>query len=657
MNQRFRFLSNLIFAALLLLTTSTMAAVKLPNVLSSNMVLQRGGQTSVWGWANAGEKISVTFRDVTVKTKATKNGKWLVKITTGNAGGPFDLIIKGENSIVLDNVLVGDVWVCSGQSNMEWPLLPTDNGAADVRNANLPNIRLFTVQKNTSVVPLDNTLSAKWELCTPETAKTFSAVGFYFGRKINKETGVPIGLISSNWGGTNVETWTSEEASMTDDIMAEGVKNLKTVDFAEMAKKQQLVFDTYQKVWNQVKKPDFTHQYIQNNFDDSKWLTAQQPQLWENLHEWEVFDGIVWFRKSFEIPANFDLNKATLSLARIDDSDIAWVNGKRVGETFNQYNIVRNYPITSEALKHGKNQLVVRVEDYTGGGGFHGAASEMFLSDGAVTIDLSGDWKMMKDETPTPQNPASPAASVLQPNQYPTLLFNGMINPLLNYAIKGAIWYQGESNADGMKQALRYEKQLRSMISDWRKHWAVGTFPFYMVQLANFKPETPQPVTQVWPFLREAQENLANEEKIGMACIIDIGNPDNIHPTNKIDVGERLAFNALNFDYGKSMIYCGPRKKEASINGDKATITFDFVGDGLKLKNKYGYINGFSVAGDDQIFHYAKASLASPNQVEVTCDKVKNIRSVRFLWADNPGEINLYNSVELPAEPFRTDNW
>lgn len=649
--------NKILLGIILLMATSTYGAVKLPNVLSSNMVLQRGQLANIWGSANPGETVTVTFRGEKVKEKATKEGKWLAKIAVGEAGGPFELTIKAENTIVLTNILVGDVWVCSGQSNMEWPLLQTEKGPADALKANYPTLRFFTVQKNTSKDPLDDTMRARWEQCTPEVAKNFSAVGFYFGRKINLETGVPIGLISSNWGGTNVETWMSEEASMLDGIMAEGVGKLKLINVDSISKSQLAIFDTYKKALKEVQRLDFTREYLYGNFDDSQWISFSQPQLWENINGFNDFNGVVWYRKAFEIPANFNLAKATISLAKVDDSDITWVNGKRVGETYNQYNVTRKYDLAKDVLKIGKNQLVMRIEDYSGGGGIYGDASEMVLTDGTLTVDLSGEWKVKKDETPTPQNVTNPASAILQPNEYPTLLFNGMIHPLLNYAIKGAIWYQGESNANSIEQAIRYENQLRTMIADWRKHWGIGNFPFYMVQLANYMAETKVPVDQAWPYLREAQAKLANEEKVGMACIIDIGNADDIHPRNKVDVGERLALNALKFDYNKELIYCGPRKKEVTINGNKAVVTFDFVGDGLLLKNKYGYINGFAVAGADKVFHYAKASLVAENQVEVTCDKVKDLAAVRFLWADNPGIINLYNSANLPAEPFRTDNW
>ncbi len=634
------------------------ADVSLPYVLSSNMVVQREKGTTIWGWASSGEKVKVTFRGKTFSCKASKDGHWNVKIETGAAGGPFELVVEGNNKIVLSNILVGDVWVCSGQSNMEWPLKNAMNGMAEVRNANHPNIRLFFVDKNAALEPVENTGKTQWEVCTPLSVPDFSAVGYFFGKKIHEETGVPIGLINSNWGGTIVETWTSAEAVKQDPETAKWLAQIEGIDIEEIAREQEKIFNAYQVEYEKVKQKDWSHPYILPTFDDSKWMTANQPELWENIHTYEQFDGIMWYRKKVSLPSGFNLEKASIGLAKIDDSDILWINGHRVGETYNQYNEVRMYEIPSGVLTTGDNYLVVRVEDYTGGGGFWGLASDMYLSDGNISVDLSGNWKLMPDELKTPANPTSPAMTGIQPNQYPTLLFNGMINPIVNFAIKGAIWYQGESNADNLAEALKYEAQLKSMITDWRKHWNCGEFSFYQVQLANYMAETEVPQNDVWPYLREAQVNVAKMPGVGMACIIDIGTADDIHPRNKTDVGNRLAAISLKNDYGKSAIIAsGPKVEKVTFDGNKALITFAEVADGLVLKNKYGYINGFAVAGSNKEFVYAKAALAGKNSVEVTSSDVDKIESVRFLWANNPGEINLFNSAGLPAEPFRTDSW
>jgi sialate O-acetylesterase len=642
----------------LLSTILVSGQIKLPDILSSNMVIQRGIDANVWGTASSNEKISVSFRGTIIKTKADKTGKWNVKIPAGEAGGPFELVIAGNNTITLENIMVGDVWVCSGQSNMEWPLKQAANGDHEVKKSNYKNIRLFQVQKNVSPVPLDNTGEAQWEECNPKTSADFSAVGYFFGRKIHTETGVPIGLINSNWGGTIVETWTSEQGLKNDDLSLKWLEGLKSYDAEAMAQKLKTIFTNYREELKKVEQPEWKHEFINPDYDDSNWDEIELPGLWESNHGYESFDGIVWHRYSFEIPKTFDFNKSVISLCMIDDTDITWINGKRIGETFNKYNFPRIYEIPSSVLKYGKNTIVVRVEDYVGGGGIYGLKSNLNISDGSNLIDLSGKWKIKKDPLPTPPNPLVLSESALQPNQYPTLLYNGMINPLINFGIKGVIWYQGESNADGMSQALRYEKQLKSMILDWRKKWGNENLYFNQVQLANYRGESQSAQNNdIWPFLREAQFKALELPNTGMACIIDIGDPNDIHPRNKVDVGERLALNVLRDVFGKMIIAHGPRYTDARLEGNRALITFSEVGAGLKSTNKYGYINGFSVAGKDKVFHFAKASFSSSNSVVVYSDEVEKIESVRFLWADNPGEINLYNSSGLPAEPFRTDNW
>jgi len=658
MNIKQNIKSNLLLIVGILFASSIAANVRLPYVISSNMVLQRDTKTSVWGWASAGENVTVSFRGNTATIKTGADGSWKVKIETGKVGGPFDLTVKGNNTILLENILVGDVWVCSGQSNMEFALKNSTNSDYEIRKANYPTIRLFQVPNNTSATPVENTLSAKWEVCSPETVPGFSAVGFYFGKKINQETGIPIGLIEADWGATAIESWTSEEALKTDEAMAANLKKMKSVDQEKLAKEQTRIFEEYYiNLWK-LYQPDYRHEYLNPNFDDSNWMTLSQPQLWENVNALKSFNGVMWYRKSFQIPEGFNLDKASLSLARINDNDITWINGKRIGETFFMNDIARNYEVLPKILETGTNQLVLRVEDYVGAGGIQGNADEMFLTDGKMTINLSGDWKLTKDSIQIPQNPSVMGENDSLSNLLTTTLFNGMINPLLNFSIKGAIWYQGESNADAMPKALKYEEQLKRMIADWRNQWGEGDLPFYLVQLANYRAETQQPQTEIWPFLREALANVAKQGKnIGMACIIDLGSATEIHPRNKNGVGERLALNALKYNYGKEIVCRGSVMKDVEFRGNKAVVTFDLQGSALKVTDKYGYINGFSVAGSDQKFFYAKAILISDNQVEVFSDQVVDMKSVRFLWADNPGEINLYNSTGLPAEPFRTDRW
>ncbi|HPR32184.1 MAG TPA: sialate O-acetylesterase [Prolixibacteraceae bacterium] len=640
-----------------LVSCSSTEEIRLSNLLTSNMVLQRDGETAIWGKASAGRKVTVQFRDAEYTTKAGENGNWKVMIRTGDAGGPFEMRIKGKKEILLENILVGDVWLCSGQSNMEWPLVNTLDAENEISAADFPSIRLFQVENNAQALPVDEVPPAEWKLCSPETAPAFSAIAYYFGKMIHQETGIPIGLISSNWGGTIVETWTSKEAMADDEIIQQWMSGLKDYDAEKEIEKQKKIYNDYKAVLDEVQQPGYTHPYIDPAFDDSGWTVMPVASLWEVFEGWEVFDGIAWLRKKINLPADFQTDRAVLSLAKIDDSDVVWINGKRIGETYNLYNVNRTYPVPPGVLVSGENTLVIRVEDYVGGGGFHGELSDLNLGDGKQTVRLLADWKMVQDSLPVPLSPTNPGATGLQPNQYPTLLFNGMIHPLLNYAIKGAIWYQGESNADYLKQALRYEMQIKRMITDWRANWSVGDFSFYQVQLANFRDVTPTPVDQVWPYLRETQMKATLLPGVEMACIIDIGEAGDIHPRNKKEVGRRLALKALKADYGKDLVANGPRFARFETEGNQARIYFDASGSSLRTSDGGATVAGFTLAGPDKVFRKALARLEGDGSVKVWCPGVKKIESIRFLWADNPGNVNLYNTEGLPAEPFRTDDW
>lgn len=650
-------MKRIAFFLFLMAVLTVHAEVKLPQILSSNMVLQRDGMVRIWGWAAPGEKISVSFRGTVVKAKADKSGNWLVNIPSGAAGGPFELGVKGTNELILDNILVGDVWICSGQSNMEWPLKQAEQGDKEALNANYPEIRFFYVQHQTSMLPLEDVSAAQWQVCSPQTAPDFSAVGYFFGKKIHLETGIPIGLVNTSWGGTRIETWTSARAAETDPKQKEWLEGLKNFDAKKMAEEQALIFAQYRDELERVSQPGYDHAYISPQYDDRDWTTMSQPGLWENSPGFEDFDGIVWYRRTFELPDNFSFSKARLLLVKIDDSDIVWINGSRVGETFNQYSLPRKYDLPEGVLKPGQNTIVVRVEDYIGGGGIYGAPEDLCVSDPVQSVSLSGEWKVKKDPVRTPGNPYTLQTSALQPNQFPTLLFNAMIHPLIRFPIKGVIWYQGEANADALAQALAYEQQFRLMIEDWRVQWQLSNFSFYWVQLTSFRAETQSPRLENWPFLREAQANTLSLNHTGQACIIDLGNADDIHPRNKTDVGDRLALNALKFDYGQNRIFHGPRKQNVILDEHQALVTFDTGGSPLVVRNKYGYINGFEVAGRDSIFHYAKADLVNDSTIRVFVDTDHSIEALRFLWADNPGTINLFNQAGLPAEPFRTDVW
>ncbi|MDR2949487.1 MAG: sialate O-acetylesterase [Prevotella sp.] len=452
------------------------AEIKLPHIFSDNMVLQCDKAIKVWGWADKNETIEVSFLNQVKKVKADKNGNWSIQLAAVSHGGPYTMEVKGKkNTITLKNILVGEVWLCSGQSNMAWQVKNVTNAKTEIDNADYPQIRAFNVVKDLNMKPKSD-FNGTWAVCSPATAGEFSAVAYFFARKLHQELNIPIGIINSSWGGTGIETWTSPES------------------FEELADK-------------------FKEQYKDLNITD------------------------------------LESDKAKLS-----------------------------------------------------------------------------------------------------PNMYSSLLYNSMINPITQFTIGGAIWYQGEHNA---AQAYNYRTLFPNMITDWRTKWGYE-FPFYWVQLANFMAKDDKPVDSEWAELREAQTMTLSLPKTGEAVITDIGEAGDIHPRNKQDVGIRLALNALNKDYGKTgLVYSVPTFKSMDISGNKVVISFNNIGKGLKSTSKYGYIEGFAIAGADNKFVWAKAYIDG-DKVVAYSDNIPNPVSVRYSWSNNP-DVNLFNEEGLPAAPFRTD--
>ena len=626
--------------------TIVSAEVTLTKIFSSNMVLQRDIPIKLWGKAAPREKISIYFHEDSVLVKADKKGNWQTQLPAIPAGGPFELRIKGKNEIILTNILVGDVWVCSGQSNMEWPLQAVRNAEEELANAAHPRIRLFTVEKKTSTMPLDDCQSAGWMVCSPESAAAFSAVGYFFGRKLNDDLDIPIGLIHTSWGGTNAETWTStpsiEKLPGFEGTGAELASyNEEAMIAAQRAKIESITGPLPAKdMGMEGDKPLWASP--ENNFNS--WKTMDLPQLWETTGL-DGLDGIVWFEKEFTLD-QADLGEDILvSLGPIDDSDITWLNGIEIGRTTQKYNESRLYKVSKEHLKVGKNIIVVRVEDTGGGGGIYGVSEDIYVKAGTKKVNLAGSWSYRIGRGDFTLSTG--------PNSMPSLLYNAMIHPIINYGIKGAIWYQGESNAG---RAYEYRSLFPAMITDWRQSWGLGDFPFLFVQLANFMQPKPQPGESEWAELREAQTMTLSLPHTGMATIIDIGEANDIHPKNKQDVGKRLAISALKVAYNKDVVPSGPMYKGMQIDGKKAIISYNYIGSGFFLKDKYGYVNGFAVAGKDKVFHWAKAEI-SGDKIIVWSEKVTNPVAVRYGWADNPDDLNLYNMEGLPAVPFRTDDW
>jgi sialate O-acetylesterase len=639
----------------------TTADVKLPAVISDNMVLQQKTKAPIWGWARPGEKVSIKpswQRQKETVAKADEDGKWMAKIDTPKAGGPYTLTVKGDNTITLTNVLVGEVWICSGQSNMQMELKASSpwskgvfNFETEIATANYPDIRLFTVKQEIADEPKED-CTGSWSKCSPETVAGFSGTAYFFARKLYKELGIPFGLIHTSWGGTPAEAWTSAEFLKRMPYFAEILERMETDDTEQLQKEYHKELNKW---WADFESVDLGQKGTMDGWenpdlDDFDWKTMVIPVLWESAGL-EGFDGSVWFRKDVQVPESWAGKDATLELGPIDDMDITWVNGKQVG-IHNElaWSTPRKYKISASVLKPGTNVIAVQVIDTGGGGGIYGEPGQIKLKtadSSSETISLTGDWKYkvglnLKDFRAMPLSP-----NIAKNQNTPTMLYNGMLSPLIPYGIRGAIWYQGESNTG---RAYQYRELFPLMIKNWRHDWSQGDFPFYYVQIAPFSYGT----EYICPELQEAQFMTLSLPNTGMAVTQDIGNVVDIHPRNKQHVGRRLALWALAKTYGcKDLVYSGPRYKSMKVEGDKIRLFFEHVGGGLMAKG--GDLTHFTIAGSDRKFVEAKASIDN-NTVVVYSEKVNKPAAVRFAWS-NTAVPNFFNMEGLPASSFRTDDW
>ncbi len=640
--------------ALLALTggSSLFADVRLPELVGDNMVLQQNTKLPLWGWAAPGERVTVSFNGQQLSAKAGKDGKWTVTLAPVPAGGPFEMTIKGNNTINLRNILVGEVWLASGQSNMEWFLSSTvDNHVQEIAAANYPQIRLIDVRNTVAFRPKAEMESDGWKICSPETAGNFSAVAYFFARDLHQRYKVPVGLITSEWGGTPAEAWTSGEALKAFPEFSKQVAEMEN-DKSDLTKRIQ-EYNTQREAWLKA----FGNRdrgylpggktWADADFDAAGWPRMQLPGLWERAGGLPDYDGVVWYRKEIDVPADAAGKPLTLHLAVIDDADTTFFNGVQVGNT-DSYNALRVYSVPAELVKAGRNVIAVRVVDTGGGGGIHGDAKEFYADMGGRQLPLAGEWQY-QSAVDTRTMPRPPFTTALQ--NAPATLYNAMIAPLVPYAIKGVIWYQGESNAG---RAYQYRTLFPAMIKDWRGRWGYD-FPFLFVQLANYMHDKDQPADYEWAELREAQAMALSLPNTGMAVTIDIGNPDDIHPRNKQDVGLRLAAAAHKVAYGEKGVHAGPTYQSMTVEGNKVRVKFANVGSGLVVKDKYGYVRGFAVAGADKKFVWARG-YPDGNDLILYSDEVQTPVAVRYAWSNNP-DGNVYNREGLPAVPFRTDDW
>ncbi|WP_221029262.1 sialate O-acetylesterase [Actomonas aquatica] len=636
----------------LLLCASLSADVRLPSIVSDGMVLQRDVELKVWGWADPGEAVSVAFRKQQLATTADANGQWSVHLAPLTPGGPDTMEIKGDNEIVLRDILVGDVWLASGQSNMTHFLGRWQEAYADeIAAANFTTIRQFKVPTRAVLEgPQDDFPGLQWKTATPENILEFTVIGYFFAKQLHDRFDVPQGILFSAVGGTRIEAWTSAEGFKTFPEQLETItRNQDTawVESVNAAAAADRAADGPRAETDRGLIGELT--WFDPAYKPLNWKRIAVPGYWEDQGVRNL-DGVVWYRREIDVPAALAGAQADLKLGRIRNADTVYLNGQEIGRTGYEYP-QREYTVPAGLLRAGKNLLVVRVENGGGKGGFI-PDKPYHLSARGQTIDLTGYWHYKVGDVRRP--PSRSYKQGINAQSQPASLYNGMIAPFTNYAVRGMLWYQGESNAGN---PTAYRELQPNLIADWRAHWGMGDLPFIIAQLPNFMDVDYLPVEQSnWALMREVQMDTAlADPTVGIGVNIELGEWNDIHPGGKKTVGERLALQALPLAYGVTdEISSGPIFREQTIADGAIELHFDHVGDGLKITNGEPLAH-FAIAGEDKQWVWADARITDPDTVTVSSEEVPEPRYVRYAWADNPDFANLGNSADLPAAPFRTD--
>ena len=626
-------------------TATAHAEVRLSNVFGDHMVLQRDRPLRLWGTATPGQTLTVELAGRKGTARVGADGRWRVQLSALPAGGPHRVVVKGDQTVELKDVLIGDVWLLGGQSNMEWPLAQTDTGPQEVASPQNAQLRHLRVPLRASVTPEAEIVPAPWVVAEPGRVGEFSAVGYHFARQMQAVQGVPIGLIQTAWGGSMLETWVRRDAALRDPDLAPAVKALPTDNAAFSVAMRQLLTQRVS-AWQPglpLQDPDASRWSAAEDLDRN-WPTLQAPSLWEG-QGLAMLDGVVWMRKRVELSAAQAAGAAQLHLGAIDDCDETWVNGQRIGGQCG-YELPRRYALPAGLLRAGANWIAVRVTDTGGGGGFDGPPADMRLDTAAGAVSLAGAWRARVEQIATSAGPAA--------NDGPTLGHNGLVAPLQGLSVRGVLWYQGETNVG---RAAAYADGFKRLIQDWRYQFDDPKLPVFFVQLAAWRPLAEnRPAAGDWAELRESQAAALALPHTAMATAIDLGDPIDIHPRDKRSVGNRLAALALH-EFGlRAASATGPRLLGHEVRGGEIQLRFGNTAGGLRTARSGEPLRGFFVAGADRRWVPADARFDG-DRIVLRSAAVAAPVAARYAWANNPSEANIVGGDGLPLPPLRTDDW
>jgi sialate O-acetylesterase len=631
---------------LFLFVPSSFCQVRLPQLIRDSMILQRTAKIKIWGWAAPNEKIKINFNKKDFRTKADAAGNWSLYLPPMKAGGPYTMNIDASNHITLKDVLIGEVWICAGQSNMVHQMaLHSVRYSDEVANANYPQIRQFWVPNTANLQGPQNDLpGGSWKWANATDIGAFSVVAYFFAKALYEKYHVPVGIINVSWGGVPIEAMMSEEAFKDfPNILNTVQKNKDTAYINGLSRRSY--------TGPPVPRPEdkgITDKWYDPSYIPKGWKIINIPGYWEDQGIKDL-DGVVWYRREFDIPASMTTAPAKVFLGRIVDADALYINGKQVGNTTYQYP-QRRYAVPAGLLKPGKNLFVVRVTNNFGKGGFVPDKPYQLIA-GHDTIDLKGYWQYKVGLVNQPLRGFGGGGGGIAAQNQPAGFYNSMIAPLAGYSLKGFVLYQGESNTG---RSAEYAKLQPALINDWRAKWNQPNAPFLYVQLPGFMEYNYLPTESQWAQFREAQLKSLSVPNTAMAVTLELGEWNDLHPDRKKEIGDRLALAAENIAYGENIVYSGPIFQSQQINGNKITLSFTNIGSGL-ISNDGEELSEFAIAGADKRFVWARTKIEG-NKIIVWNNAIANPMYVRYAWADNPVNPNLYNKEGLPASPFRTDN-